>query len=86
MWWLYYNSGQIVTLMAGLSFLPHYTVAFKPFFEFIVLGIIPGTSFELGYLTSATIAVLFVGLLLMRSANKKYQAKHQFDDIYLKAL
>ena len=86
MWWLYYNAGQLATLFAGFTFLPHYTVAFKPFFELIVLGIIPGTSFELGYLTSTTIAVLFVAYLLLRSTNKKHQAKHEFDDIFLTAL
>jgi len=87
MWWLYYNAGQILTLVAGASFLPHYTVAFKPFFELIVLGIIPGTSFELGYMTSTTIAVLFVGYLLLRRASKHYyHHKNEFDDIFLTAL
>ncbi len=86
MWWLYYNTGQLVTLIAGLTFLPHYTVAYKPFFELIVLGIIPGTSFELGYLTSTTIAVLFIGFLMLNRANKKHRQNSEFDDIFLTAL
>lgn len=65
MWWLYYNAGQLITLIASFGFLPHYTVAFKPFFEFIVLGIIPGTSFELGFVTSLLIAWFVLSIALL---------------------
>lgn len=86
MWWLYYNAGQLLTLFAGLTFLPHYTITLKPLFELIVLGIIPGTSFELGYLTSTTIAVLFIGFLMLLGTNKKHRKNSEFDDIFLTAL
>jgi hypothetical protein len=46
--------------------MPHYTIAFKPLFEFIVLGAIPGTNFEIGYMTSLIIAVGVLLVLLLR--------------------
>jgi hypothetical protein len=66
MWWFYIHSMQFATLWASYSFLPHYTVAFKPLFEFIVLGAIPGTDFEIGYMTSLIIAACVLLLILLR--------------------
>jgi hypothetical protein len=57
---------QFATLWASFSFMPHYTVAFKPFFEFIILGAIPGTDFEIGYMTSLVIAVIVLIVILLR--------------------
>lgn len=74
MWWLYYNAGQLLTLVAGIGFLPHYTVAFKPLFEFIVLGVIPGTSIVIGYLPSLLLVwVLITIALLGKMYRKPYQ-------------
>lgn len=74
MWWLYLHSIQFALLAASFSFMPHYTIAFKPLFEFIVLGAIPGTDFEIGYMTSLIIAVGVLLVLLLRK--QLAQLKH----------
>lgn len=66
MWWLYIHSVEFAVLWAAFSFMPHYTIAFKPLFEFIVLGAIPGTDFEIGYLTSVIIAITMVLIIILR--------------------
>lgn len=77
-WWLYYNSAQIIILLAGFHMLPHYTVAYKPFFELIVLGIIPGTSVQLGFYSSliVTLSLLLVILVLTHRAHIAMLPKH----------
>jgi hypothetical protein len=78
---------KFLLLLQGHRFCRTIQLPSNLFFELIVLGIIPGTSFELGYMTSTTIAVLFVGYLLLRRASKHYyHHKNEFDDIFLTAL
>jgi hypothetical protein len=71
MWWIYYNSGIIASLMAFSADQPHYTVAYKILFELVVLGIVPGTTFEIGFITSLTIiALILICYLLYKNAPK----------------
>lgn len=47
MWWFYGISSPVANIIASIELLPHYTIAFKPFFQFIILGVIPGTDIKL---------------------------------------
>lgn len=47
MWWHYGNFFPITNIMASIELLPHYTITFKPFFQFIILGVIPGTNINI---------------------------------------
>ena len=64
MWWLFLNAGQISTLIAAMTVMPHYTVTFGIIFEFVVLGVVPGTNIEIDFLTSLVIWLVICSIYL----------------------
>jgi hypothetical protein len=78
MWWLFLNAGQISTLIAATTVMPHYTVTFGIIFEFVVLGVVPGTNIELDFLASLVIWLvlcsfyLFYRLIKQSPKNAKF--------------
>ncbi len=62
MWWFYGNSSPIANIIASFELLPHYTITFRPFFQFIILGVIPGTDIKLDI---NGVIVLFTFMLII---------------------
>lgn len=69
MWWLSLNAIQIFTILVGFSTMPHYTVTFGIIFEFVVLGIVPGTDLKIDFVTALTIWLAIL-LLVLASRTK----------------
>ena len=72
MWWIYINAGTISTLVAATTMLPHYTVTFGIIFEFVVLGVVPGTQIKIDLIEALVIwLVLLMGYLVYRTFKPK---------------
>ncbi|MCU0667021.1 MAG: hypothetical protein MUF85_00155 [Patescibacteria group bacterium] len=82
MWWFYMNASDIVLLWYGSTLLPHYTVAFKPFFELLILGIVPGTDLRLDMGGAVLIGLIILLIILIKMQLSKRYTPEPYSTIY----
>lgn len=86
MWWLYYNFYQITILSSLTTDLIDSIFPYELFYQFIVLGIVPGTSYTIDFGLAVALALaIFVISLVIRMLRGKFH-QHEFDEITLRAL
>lgn len=72
MWWLFLNVGPIFNILMASTAMPHYTVTFRFIFEFVVLGVVPGTSVSIDFVDAMLIWLMVLATyLLIRSFKPK---------------
>jgi hypothetical protein len=82
MWWIYMNASHIFLLWYGFTLMPHYTIAFKPVFELIILGIIPGTNIRMDMSGTLILAVTSLLVLFIALNYSKRKSIEPFSTIY----
>ncbi len=65
MWWILLNLLPIFNIYLATTAMPHYTVAYRFVFEFIVLGAIPGTNITLDFVDSLVICLIMLIMVLL---------------------
>lgn len=68
MWWLLLNFNQLVLLWAAYTSMLPIRVNLDPIYEFIILGVVPGTAHELDFIAIlSAIAMLLFSILVART-------------------
>lgn len=70
MWWLSLNLLPLFNILVASTALPHHTVTFKLVFEFIVLGVVPGTAINLNFVDSLFIWLIVLSAFLLHKSFK----------------
>lgn len=86
MWWIYYNFSQIALLGNVVPELIGAILPYQYIYQFVVLGIVPGTSYAIDFGTAMTFIIGIASIVLVVRIFRLIVPKHKIDDISLRAL